>query len=373
MVREVAPERIELGRMRRGLTKNQLAADLGMRARDLRRVLTGEAAQPEDFAQQVSTVLNLPVSFLTAGPVEVPGNISFRKLASLTAREQASGKSVAVFGKLIADWLNSTFSNVPAPDLPDLAREEPEVAAAACREWMGLNSRAVPHMIGALEHAGVAVFALDEKTNRLNAYAFWQEGRPYVFLNQQKSAEASRFDAAHELAHLVMDREGPATGKEVESRADAFAAAFLMPRAEFIARRPRHISLSSLIEAKGHFKVSLAAMIRRCKDTGLIDENRYRWLHIEASRKGFLRDEPKPTLRESSVLWPGVRRAMLARRIDASAVAQLVGLPVDEFLKMTWSGEYRSTAPSDERSASTYNDDPRGPNVFNLNQHRAGC
>jgi hypothetical protein len=45
-----------------------------------------------------------------------------------------------------------------------------------------------------------------------------------------------RFDAAHELGHLVMHgHERPLPGPEAEREANQFASAFLMPRADVVA------------------------------------------------------------------------------------------------------------------------------------------
>jgi Zn-dependent peptidase ImmA (M78 family) len=66
--------------------------------------------------------------------------------------------------------------------------------------------------------------------------------RPHIFLNNKtrwaQSPGAKRFTLAHELCHLILDREygdelaiasGPWAPLAIEQRAKAFAAAFLMP------------------------------------------------------------------------------------------------------------------------------------------------
>ena len=54
-----------------------------------------------------------------------------------------------------------------------------------------------------------------------------------------KTAEHSRFDAAHELGHLVLHRHGPPRGIEAERQANAFASAFLMPHGSVFPRAPK--------------------------------------------------------------------------------------------------------------------------------------
>ncbi|WP_419757134.1 ImmA/IrrE family metallo-endopeptidase [Teredinibacter turnerae] len=73
---------------------------------------------------------------------------------------------------------------------------------------------------------------------------------PFVFLNTKKTAERCRFDAAHELGHLVMHCHGAPQGQEAEKEANAFASAFLMPRRSVLANAPRSATLKSLISHK---------------------------------------------------------------------------------------------------------------------------
>jgi Zn-dependent peptidase ImmA (M78 family) len=53
---------------------------------------------------------------------------------------------------------------------------------------------------------------------KVNAYALWKDEKPFVFLNTFKSTESSRFDAAHELGHLVLHQDGSVTGREAEDQ-----------------------------------------------------------------------------------------------------------------------------------------------------------
>jgi Zn-dependent peptidase ImmA (M78 family) len=69
-----------------------------------------------------------------------------------------------------------------------------------------------------LESKGVRVFSLAANTVKVNAYALWKDEKPFVFLNTFKSTESSRFDAAHELGHLVLHQDGSVTGREAEDQ-----------------------------------------------------------------------------------------------------------------------------------------------------------
>ena len=101
--------------------------------------------------------------------------------------------------------------------------------------------------------------------------------KPYVFLNTIKSAESSRFDAAHELAHLVLHQDGSVAGRLAEDQANRFASAFLMPRADVLSVLPRVQHLQQLIDKKSRWRVSLAAL-----------NYRQRVHHIDAASTPFV-------------------------------------------------------------------------------------
>jgi Zn-dependent peptidase ImmA (M78 family) len=82
---------------------------------------------------------------------------------------------------------------------------------------------------------------------------------PVVVLGTDKNDRArSRFDAAHELAHLVLHGEQIWGVKEVEKQTHTFAAAFLMPADEIAAQLPSTVDWARLFELKRHWHVSLA-------------------------------------------------------------------------------------------------------------------
>ena len=93
--------------------------------------------------------------------------------------------------------------------------------------------------------------------DRLNAFSFWRDGNPFIFLNNFKTAESSNFDTAHELGHLVMHKHGDPKGdRSAEREADRFASAFLMPARDVRARMPRPVTLNVVLAAKARWRVS---------------------------------------------------------------------------------------------------------------------
>lgn len=131
----------------------------------------------------------------------------------------------------------------------------------------------------------------------------------FRFSEYAKSAEASRFDAAHELGHLVLHRHGTNKGKEIESEANAFASAFLMPYQSILAHGWSVSSVKDVIRAKKIWNVSAMALAYRLHKTGVLSEWVYRSMCIELSTMGLglkslncLREKPLRCFRRFSAL-----------------------------------------------------------------------
>ena len=123
----------------------------------------------------------------------------------------------------------------------------------------GLGELPVKNMIHLLESKGIRVFSLSIDTAQLDAFSMWHADTPFVFLNTMKSCEHSRFDAAHELGHLVLHRHAGSKGQEAEREANAFASAFLMPRASVLANAPHMATVDQL--SRGRLTVGMSSAI----------------------------------------------------------------------------------------------------------------
>lgn len=326
------PNRLTIARKRRQLTKKDLAEKARITPITLTRLENGDTSDPaEETVLALARALAYPVEFFYLEDCEKLSTeaVSFRSLSSLTSRQRDAALAAGTIGFLLDEWVTARF-NLPEPDLIDLRDEDPITAAGVLRGHWGIGSKPVPDMIKLLEAKGVRVFSLSESNKNVDAYSCWRNNVPYIFLNTFKSSERSRFDAAHELGHLVLHIHGASGNRDVEREADSFAAAFLIPRGDLISHVPRVQSLSQLVSAKDRWGVSVAALARTTFDAGLISDWNYRELCKQMSVLGYRSKEPRGRLRERSTLWQKVFEGLWKEKLTKDHVARALSIPPDE-------------------------------------------
>jgi Zn-dependent peptidase ImmA (M78 family) len=252
----------------------------------------------------------------------------------MTAGERDQALGAGTLALLIDSWIEERFSR-PVPDVPDPETDDPESAAEVVRAEWQLGTRPIKNMVHLLELHGIRVFSLDEEGRKVDAFSFWRDQRPYVMLNTQKSAEHSRFDAAHELGHLVLHRTGE-RGRDAEREANQFASAFLMPRSAMLAAGLAHPTLPTLVARKKEWKVSVVALIYRLHAVGILSDWQYRSLYIEASKKGYRSKEPQPLKRESSQVLTKVLDHLRGQGTTRRDVARALHLEVGDFDRLVF-------------------------------------
>lgn len=326
-------QRLSLARKRRRLTSRGFAQQIGMSPVTITR-LEKENNEPEpETVDAIARVLGFPREFFFGDDVDevTKDAASFRSLTTMTARERDAALASGSIAYLLSDYISERF-NLPEPDLMDLSHErDPSTAARSIRQIWALGEQPISNMIKLLESKGVRVFSLAENTKNVDAFSCWRNGIPYVFLNTFKSADRSRLDAAHELAHLVLHRHGgPRQGREAETEANIFASAFLMPTADIKSRLPFVGRLDDLVTAKKRWGVSTAALAYRLHKLGILSDWQYRMFCIQMNERGFRTNEPNGVPREESVIWKSVFTALWTEKVSKSKIAADLHLPPEE-------------------------------------------
>lgn len=330
------PDRLSLARMRRGMQKQELAERCNTTDRTVRAWEQGEWTPEESNVVLMSRALRFPTSFFYAPslPMIDKDRASFRSMSSMKAAQRDSVHAAGTLCVPLAEWLVKRFK-LPTFDVPDLGGRDPEASAIALREAWNLGIGPAPNMVHLLELHGVRVFSLVEDAREVDAFSFWSGPQGFVMLNTTKSVERGRFDAAHELGHLVMHQHVDLRSPEIERQANQFASAFLMPSAGISAQRLRTITLETALALKAQWHVSLGAMAHRLSQLGYLTEWQYREMAVEIQRRGWRTSEPNAmTRRETSQVLAKAFGPLRRPGHDPSAVAKLLHLGVEEVQRM---------------------------------------
>ncbi|WP_082448356.1 MULTISPECIES: helix-turn-helix domain-containing protein [unclassified Sphingomonas] len=344
-------ERLIIARQRRKLSGRELADRAGVTPVTVSKAENGhqvETSTVEKFAD----ALDYPVCFFYKNGLEVVDaeTVSFRSLKKMSAAERDASIAAGALGIELYDWIDKRF-DLPKPDLIDLNKERsrPHVAARLLRQHWGLGDRPIGNVLKLLESKGVRVLSLSENTKNVDAYSFWRSDRPYVFLNQEKTAERSIFDSVHELGHLVLHHHaGARNDKGSEFQADQFASSFLMPEHDVKNEMSDVISPQQIIRAKKRWKVSAMALAYRLHGLNLISDWNYRSFCIHLGSLGYRSGEPDGVPRETSVALSKVLTALWTKRLTKVEIAKDLSVPIEEIESLIFglAGPVTSTAIS---------------------------
>jgi len=351
--------RLREAREVRGLTAVTLSEMIGVSPQAISQYENGRSTPSLEVLRGIAGTVNLPEQFfLRPAPPYDRGTIFYRSMSSATkaarARAERRFSWLRQIVRYLTEFVSLPESNFPDFNLPDdplmLSDEEIEEAAGELREYWGLRDGPISNMVLLLENQG-AVIARDrlgaDTLDGLSEFVS-EDKRPYIVIGTDKGSPVRwRFDAAHELAHIVLHAKvaperfsRPEHFKRIEEQAHRFAGAFLLPAAPFgddlfVA------NLDALLAIKPKWKVSVGMMITRARQLGFISEETTKKLWINASRRGWRRVEPyddtmeaeEPRLLRRSielVLTDGSQTpedALDALALPAVDVEALCGLP----------------------------------------------
>jgi Zn-dependent peptidase ImmA (M78 family)/DNA-binding XRE family transcriptional regulator len=289
--------RVTLARELKGWSQAQLARLVEVTPAALSQYESGLARPGLETRHRIGSVLEVPDEFFDL-PTDRPPEGFFRSLrrTSLAARRRAAAIGCIAHDVAVSPGL---ARHLPAPTIPRLPvnsdadeREIERIASQVRHQWE-LKPGPVQNVVALLERHGAVVIRLPLDSPDVDAFSMPFFDHPVVVLGSDKNDRArSRFDAAHELGHLVVHGEEIWGTREVEAQAHRFAAAFLMPREGIIHELPIRTDWQLLFALKRKWQVSLAALLMRAKTLGRMTEASYLSAVKDASARGWRRREP---------------------------------------------------------------------------------
>lgn len=308
--RRLIPAKLRDARRALRLTQEELGKRTGVTRQAISAFESGtKSPEPDTFAK-LADVLSQPRSFFMCDDLPVFGEFGprfFRKTGPETIRKNDACTVLGGWFVQSARYLDD-YVNYPAVDVPSAtasasdgrySEDEIEEIASDCRKRWGLSVGPISNVLALMENKGIVTCRYEIEGERIDAFSFWNGKRPFIFMASEKEAGVRvRFDAAHELGHLILHRwiepeeiADPKILKRIEAEADRFAGAFLLPKKsfpnEFYTAR-----LDAFLDLKRRWGVSIQAMVYRCKDLELIDDSQFTNLYKQISFRRWRSKEP---------------------------------------------------------------------------------
>lgn len=316
----------------------ELSARVGVTPRTITSYESMGASEPSaPVLEELASVLRFPIAFFFRPDAEPVHGMSatFRSLSRMTAAKRDS----ALAGGSLALDLRSLIDahlELPQPQVADRRDLGPSEAATIVRAEWGLGDKHCGNLVHLLERFGVRVFSIDA-AHEVDAFSLWISEQPFVFVNTKKSAERGRFDCAHELGHLLLDRHAPAPNKDRERLADEFAANFLMPESSVRARvGTRFVDVARVHALKAEWGVSAFALARRLYDLSMLTEWRYKSICREIAMTTGRDNELNGERSETSRLLPKVFTQLANMGLTRERIAARLCLFADEINSLTF-------------------------------------
>lgn len=273
------PARLTQARVRVGVSKTDLASDIGVSAAAIGQYEAGVNSPRPDVLNRLAHALNVQPEFFSVGrPLARIDTVSahFRSLRSarVSDRQKALATAASVWELTFA---LERFVRLPEADLPNLEpRIAPSGAAALLRRHWDLPDGPVKHLVATAESRGivVAVRPLGE-IDAVDAFSAVIVDRPLIITTPRRSQNVfrHRFSIAHEIGHLLLHADSGEHSNAIEKQADEFAAAFLTPASSMDSALPHRLDLAALDRLGRTWGVSTHSLVRRMVERGRTTES----------------------------------------------------------------------------------------------------
>ena len=245
-VKNFNKDRLIQARNARGLTSVGLSDIVQISQTSISQYEKGKQNPKQEVVEALAKALNVPVGFFFKEiDIDKPKTLFYRSMAVSTKasrmRSEAKYEWALETVNYLLNYVDLPEVNIPdldvAKDFRDLDNRTIEMLAIHLREHWRLGMGPITNMVRTLEANGIIVWRTEFEAETQDAFSEFRTPHPFVILaSDKKNYFRSRFDAAHELAHLVLHQSVDITTlntrsefKKIEEQAHLFAGAFLTP------------------------------------------------------------------------------------------------------------------------------------------------
>lgn len=374
-------KRLRLARTNVGLSQDEVAAELEVLRPTVSQIEAGKRGVSSIELAQLAKLYRRPLaSFFDEDFDEALSEDPLTLLFRAVEIKPSDLRAVEEFEDFCRTYrdleglLGLEGENDPLPDYGGIgephnkleAIRQGERVAAEERRRLGLGDDPIRDVFELLEGQGVRLFVRPLRESGVSGlFLYDKKIGPCILVNRTYRPGRLAFDAAHEYAHVLMDRRlrahatpfgRPEEHEELlEVRANAFAAAFLMP-AEGIerflwdldmTRGDRHrVDMVDVLYLQHTFGVSYQAALYRLQNLGWVGKARREELgehqpEVLARALG-LEEESEPDLGRFEEEGYPLRYKYLAleayqrEKISLGRLAELLGMNLEDARELVW-------------------------------------
>ena len=352
---KIIPEKLKEARLARGYTVTALAEKIGISKQTISKYELGQSSPSSETMIKYCNFLNFDINFFMFNNEDSSNNygtIFFRSLKSAESQVREEIKIRIKWTNYIYQYINE-FIEFPKLNLPDFEEKslenldlyKIEDIADKLREYWNIGKGPINNLSVLLEQNGIILCNSNINNVKVDACSEVINNTAIFFIRTNAiSACRLRFDLAHELGHLILHSE--ITKEELENKeildriekeANMFASAFLLPREEF-SNEVLALSLDHFVNLKSRWKVSIAAMIYRCKELGIFSDSQVLYLRKQISLKKWRTIEPLDdiiTIEKPKLLSNAIKLIIINNLQTKDQINKSINIPKQDLLVLS--------------------------------------
>lgn len=325
-------ERLKEARLYNQLTITELAKELGVSKQMVSKYENGKSEPSFEKSILLTPILDFPREFFySEEPDKIENDgIFFRSYLTATQKSKKPAAIALKYSVIVRDFLEDYI------DFPILKNrnhydefntiDDIENIALQIRTDTGLDLNPIDDIVEVAELMGFTLISLAYSGDKVDAFSsmYSINSNEYFVIVTGNSGSFYRqqFSIAHEIGHWVLhqgidpqelDRD---EYKVMETQANIFASCFLLPAEKF----GKELSLTVVDNIETYYKlkrkwnVSMAAMIIRAKDLGIISSEQQVKLYKQMNYRNWR--NPEPFDLEKTVTKPVAFKQSLELLID---------------------------------------------------------
>lgn len=336
-------KRIQRARKARGLSLRDLGDQVELSHAAIKKYEDDEVIPSSDILIRLGKALNVKVEYFFRPDRVNLENIQYRKHAGVPERhlEEITAKILDQIERRIE--LESLFPKPPVRSfsIKNLFKKintpcEVEEFANQIRNQWNLGYDPIPDLIDIFEEQGIKVFGVDnQQYPKIDGLYAEVNKMPIIVVGDQYPGDRQRFTLAHELGHLLL-ADRLADNLDMESCCNRFAGSFLLPKNSLLnilgehrnSIEPRELSL-----LKQEFGISMASILHRAEEAGIISNSIYKQFRAEFYKRGWNKKEPGEQYPKeiTHIFEQMIFHALAEQYIGESKAAELMNMPLESF------------------------------------------